>query len=87
MNMLSLSAHKFYGPKGIGAHILEKGLKLTHSRREHRKKETGGTENVAGIAEWERLELRTANIEKHAEKIRKMRDCLRKGIMEISLQG
>lgn len=86
VNMLSLSAHKFYGPKGIGALYIREGTEIDsyiHGGAQEKGKRAG-TENVAGIAGMGKaIELATANIEKHAEKIRKMRDRLRKGIMEI----
>lgn len=86
VNMLSLSAHKFYGPKGIGALYIREGTEIDsyiHGGAQEKRKRAG-TENVAGIAGMGKaIELATANIEKHAEKIRKMRDRLRKGIMEI----
>ena len=51
IDMLSLSAHKFYGPKGVGALVVRKGIRfdpLSHGgHHEHRKR--AGTENVPGI--------------------------------------
>ncbi len=51
IDMLSLSAHKLYGPKGIGALYVRKGIKLTpliHGGAQERSKRAG-TENVASI--------------------------------------
>ncbi|MDM7918443.1 MAG: cysteine desulfurase NifS [Methanosarcina sp.] len=86
VDMLSLSSHKFYGPKGTGALYIREGTEIDsymHGGAQERGKRAG-TENVAGIAGMGKaIELATANIEEHSEKIRKMRDRLRAGIMEI----
>jgi cysteine desulfurase len=86
VDMLSLSSHKFYGPKGIGALYIREGIEIDnymHGGAQEREKRAG-TENVAGIAGMGKaIELATANIKEHSEKIRKMRDRLRAGILEI----
>ncbi|MDD1728596.1 MAG: cysteine desulfurase NifS [Methanospirillum sp.] len=51
IDLLSLSAHKFYGPKGIGALYIRKGVRidnLLHGGGQERRKRAG-TENIAGI--------------------------------------
>jgi cysteine desulfurase len=87
VDMLSLSSHKFYGPKGIGALYLREGIEIDnymHGGGQERGKRAG-TENVAGIVGMGKaIELATANIEEHNEKIKKMRDCLLAGVLEIS---
>lgn len=86
VDMLSLSSHKFYGPKGIGALYVRKGTELDnymHGGAQERGKRAG-TENVAGIAGLGKaIELVTADIEEHSKKLRKMRDRLMAGILEI----
>jgi len=52
VDLLSISAHKFYGPKGVGALYLKKGTPALFSPvcgGNQEKKRRGGTENVAGI--------------------------------------
>ncbi|MBN1234046.1 MAG: cysteine desulfurase NifS [Candidatus Coatesbacteria bacterium] len=51
IDMLSLSAHKIYGPKGVGAMYIRKGVKLFRLMHggHHEKNKRPGTENVAGI--------------------------------------
>ena len=77
VDMLSLSAHKFYGPKGIGALFLREGTEIDnymHGGGQERKKRAG-TENVAGIVGLGKaIELAAANLEEHDRKMRKMRD-------------
>jgi cysteine desulfurase len=85
IDMLSLSAHKFYGPKGVGALYVKKGVRidnLIHGGGQERKKRAG-TENIAGIVGLGKaIELATANIPAHNAKIQTMRDRLMKGILE-----
>ncbi|MGB9940600.1 cysteine desulfurase NifS [Methanosarcina sp.] len=86
VDMLSLSAHKFYGPKGIGALYLREGTEIDnymHGGGQERKKRAG-TENVAGIVGMGKaIELATAKLEEHSGKMRKMRNRLLAGVLEI----
>ncbi len=77
IDSLSLSAHKFYGPKGIGALYVRKGIKFDkfvkggHQERNKR----AGTENVAGIVGLGKaIELANKNLEKHNQEIKNLRD-------------
>ncbi len=77
IDSLSLSAHKFYGPKGVGALYVRKGVKfdkfLNGGHQERNKR--AGTENVAGIVGLGKaIELAYMDLEKHNEKIKQLRD-------------
>ena len=86
IDMLSLSAHKFGGPKGIGALYVKKGIVLTNliegGAQERGKR--AGTENVASIvAMAAALKESCENMEKNNEKIVPLRDKLIEGIGKI----
>jgi len=84
IDLLSLSAHKFYGPKGVGVLYIRKGVKidnLIHGGAQERKRRAG-TENIAGIVGLGKaIALATADIDSHNEHIRLMRDRLLQGIL------
>ena len=85
IDMLSLSAHKFYGPKGVGALYIRKGVRLSPymdgGAQERRKR--AGTENTAGIVGLGKaIELACENIKEKAEKLSVLRDSLIKDIEE-----
>ena len=84
IDLLSLSAHKFYGPKGVGALYIRKGVKidnLIHGGGQERRRRAG-TENIAGIVGLgSAIERATADIEGHNLRIRSMRDRLLHGIL------
>jgi cysteine desulfurase len=84
IDLLSLSAHKFYGPKGTGVLYIRKGIQidnLIHGGGQERKRRAG-TENIAGIVGLGKaIELATADIEGHNRKIRALRDRLMQGIL------
>jgi len=85
IDMLSLSAHKFYGPKGTGALYIRKGT-IIGSFIHGGSQENGhraGTENLPGIIGLGyAIERATQNISEHNEKISSMRDRLLDGIIE-----
>jgi cysteine desulfurase len=84
IDLLSLSAHKFYGPKGTGVLYIRKGTRidnLIHGGGQERRRRAG-TENIAGIVGLGKaIELATADIEGHNTKIRALRDRLMSGIL------
>lgn len=86
IDMLSLSAHKFHGPKGIGALYARKGIRLT-SLIEGGAQERGkraGTENIPAIMGMTAaLEETCKHIDENAEKLTALRDKLISGLSEV----
>ena len=83
IDMLSMSAHKFHGPKGIGALYIRKGVRLPALiiGGGQEKKRRAGTENVPGIVGMgTALELAVAHMEDNAKRVGALRDKLIKGI-------
>ena len=85
VNLLSISAHKFCGPKGVGALYIRKGTALAplfyggHSERDRRP----GTEDVAAIAGMGRAaELAAYARPEESERIGRLRDRLERGLLE-----
>lgn len=77
VDALSMAAHKFYGPKGVGAAYIRKGIKfnsyITGGHQEKNKR--AGTENVPGIVGMGKaIELATSNLEEYANKLMVLRD-------------
>lgn len=86
IDMLSLSAHKFNGPKGVGVLYARKGILLTNviegGAQERGKR--GGTENIPAIMGMAAaLEEACAQIDVHAQKLSSMRDKLIAGLSKI----
>ena len=85
IDMLSLSAHKLYGPKGVGALFVRKGTKLSPfihgGGQEHKRR--SGTENVPGIVGLGKAaEMAQQEIAAEAERLTRLRDALIKGLLE-----
>jgi len=93
IDLLSLSAHKFYGPKGIGALYVRKGIKfksLIDGGSQERGKRAG-TENVAGIVGLGKaIEIASDNMAEESRRVSELRDYLINGLLSIdgtSLNG
>jgi len=94
IDSLSLSAHKFYGPKGIGVLYVKKNIKFEkfidggHQERNKR----AGTENVANIVGLAKaLEIATESLQEHKNKISSLRDYfesnLKSKIENVTING
>ncbi len=94
VDLLSLSAHKFYGPKGIGALYVRKGIKLVpliHGGGQERHRRAG-TENVPGIVGMGKAaEIAEKEMEEEEIRLTRLRDKLIAGLTErihnIQLNG
>ena len=85
IDMLSASAHKLQGPKGIGFLYIRKGVKIRsfiHGGAQERKRRAG-TENVPGIVGFGKAaEIAFATMEERTQKERQLRDYLMEKVME-----
>lgn len=86
IDLLSLTAHKIHGPKGVGALYIKKGIKV-HNLLDGGAQERGrraGTENVAGIIGLKTaIEDACSTIDKRVEYLTKLRDKLIDGVLKI----
>ena len=85
IDLLSMSAHKFHGPKGVGSLYIRKGVKIENllhgGAQELGKRAT--TENVAGIVGMaQALAEACENIDEKTKKLIKLRDKIIDGILE-----
>ena len=91
---LSMSAHKFYGPKGIGALYVKKGIrfqKLINGGHQEKNKRAG-TENVPAIVGMGKaIELAYEHLDEHTDRIKELRDYyideIQKRIPDIIVNG
>lgn len=85
VDLLTLSSHKIYGPKGVGALYKRKGVRLLpvmHGGGQERKLRSG-TENTIGIVGFGKAaEIATRELEVEQERTKRLRDRLVKGVME-----
>lgn len=94
IDLLSMSAHKFYGPKGVGALYVRKGIEFKEiqdgGHQENGKR--AGTENVAGIVGMGKaIEIACGNIDEYNKKLIELREyCIKKledKIQNIKING
>jgi cysteine desulfurase len=88
IDLLTISAHKFHGPKGIGALYVRRGITFHplliggHQERKRR----GGTENVAGIVGMAKAaEVALGSLAEETEQIKKLRDQLQQSLLDSGL--
>ena len=84
VDMLAISAHKFYGPKGVGALYIRKGTKLIPLMHggEHERRRRAGTENVPAIVGLGKAaEIAQREMDAEAKRLIHLRDKLIKGLM------
>ena len=86
IDMLSLSAHKFGGPKGVGALFIRKGVKLSNFMEggAQESKKRAGTENTAGIIGMGKaIEMACKDVEIKAKELSAKRDKLIAELLKI----
>ena len=85
IDLLSLSAHKFNGPKGAGALWIKRGTRLqpTMTGGKHERNRRAGTENVPGIVGLGvAAQLAAAKLDAEARRIAALRDRLERGVLD-----
>ena len=84
VDLLSISAHKFYGPKGVGAIWIRRGLRILPimTGGKHERNRRAGTENVPGIIGMgAAAEVMRAKLADEAVRVGALRDRLESGIL------
>lgn len=94
IDLLSMSAHKFYGPKGVGALYVRNGIEFQRIQDggHQEKGKRAGTENIAGIVGLGKaIEISNRELEKYNEKLQSLRDYyieeIEKRISNIKING
>ncbi len=89
IDLMSLSSHKIYGPTGVGALYIKKGIKIKSllSGGAQERNRRAGTSNVSAIVGFSKAaELVVNDLEAHVSKLKKYRDMLLEGL-EKNLEG
>ncbi|KXZ39950.1 cysteine desulfurase [Alkalithermobacter thermoalcaliphilus JW-YL-7 = DSM 7308] len=85
IDLMAMSSHKIYGPKGVGALYVKKGIKLhplVHGGAQE-KKRRAGTENIAGIVGFGKAaQIARINLDNHIEKLTSLREKLINGVLD-----
>lgn len=85
VDLMTISGHKLYGPKGVGALYIKRGTRLVpiiHGGHQERNRR-GGTENVAGIvAMGKAAEIAIRDMDKETEHLQALKERLEKGMIE-----
>jgi cysteine desulfurase len=94
VDLLSFSAHKFHGPKGVGGLYVKKGtrIKKTTFGGHHERHLRAGTENVPGVVGMAKaLEIAVGGMDGRAKKLASLRDRLESGVAaripEVTFNG
>jgi cysteine desulfurase len=83
IDLMSFSAHKIYGPKGVAGLYIRKGTKMISIQHggEHERRRRAGTENVPGIVGFGKaVEVRARDMHEEAVRVTALRDRLWNGI-------
>jgi cysteine desulfurase len=85
VDLMSFSAHKIYGPKGVGALFVRKGLKLNPWLRggSQERERRAGTENLPGIVGFAKaLEIAVRDLEAESVRLNRLRNALEQGLQK-----
>jgi cysteine desulfurase len=92
--LLSMSSHKIYGPKGIGALYVRKGTRMVSVQHggDHERRRRAGTENVPAIVGFGKaVEIRARDMAEEAGRVAALRDRLwegvRRAVPDVKLNG
>lgn len=86
IDLMSLTGHKFHGPKGCGALYIRRGVRVMNliDGGAQERSRRAGTENVAGIVGLAKaLEIAVSTMDERRERLTKMRDRLIDGLLKI----
>ncbi|MBS7526722.1 cysteine desulfurase NifS [Fusibacter paucivorans] len=86
IDLMSVSGHKIYGPKGIGGLYIKKGIRIQNiiEGGAQERNRRAGTENIPGIVGFAKAAVMAdENLEAHREKLIYLRDKLANGIMDV----